>query len=171
MKLAGFELVSLPFAEHKMPGKDDPKIGTPVFPRFIDGKAPKSKTFRLMPTDVERRQALADYITSKDDPWFAGAFANRIWGELMGQSFYQPIDDMGPKKEAVMPEVLARVAASFRGSDYDIKGLFRAVMNSQAYQRRIRPGESDHLLFAASSPTRLAPPTRSGKCWSTSWAP
>ena len=156
MKLAGQELVSLPFAEHKMPGKDDPKKGTPVSPRFIDGKAPKSKSFRLTPTDMERRQALAEYITSRDDPWFAGAFANRIWGELMGQSFYMPIDDMGPQKDAVMPEVLARVAAAFRGSDYDIKGLFRAILNSQTYQRRIRPGEFDHLLFAASNPTRLS---------------
>ena len=108
-----------------MPGKDDPKKGTPVSPRFIDGKAPKSKSFRLTPTDMDRRQALAEYITSRDDPWFAGAFVNRIWGELMGQSFYMPIDDMGPQKDAVMPEVLARVAAAFRGSDYNIKGLFR----------------------------------------------
>src|SRR5204863_186608 len=84
-------------------------------------------------------------------------FVNRIWGELMGQSFYQPIDDMGPQKEAVMPEVLVRVAAAFRGTDYDIKGLFRDIMNSQTYQRQIRPGETsdDHLLFAANNPTRM----------------
>jgi hypothetical protein len=156
MKFAGQELVSLPFAEHRMPGKDDPKKGTPVAPKFIDGKVPK--TVRFSPTDTERRQALADFITSKDDPWFAGAFVNRIWGELMGQSFYQPIDDMGPQKDAVMPMVLARIAGAFRGSDYDIKRLFRDITNSQTYQRQIRPGEAgaDHLLFAASNPTRMS---------------
>src|SRR5262249_23026162 len=60
-------------------------------------------------------------------------------------------------KEAVLPTVLPRLAGAFRGSNYDIKGLFRAVLNSETYQRQLRPGETtdDHLLFAASYPTRL----------------
>jgi hypothetical protein len=80
-----------------------------------------------------------------------------MWGELMGQAFYQPIDDLGPEKEAMMPEVLARVAGAFRGSDYDVKGLFRDLANSETYQRQTRPGESpdQHLLFAARNMARL----------------
>jgi hypothetical protein len=76
----------------------------------------------------------------------------------MGQSFYQPVDDLGPEKEAVLPTVLARVAAGFRGSHFDIKALFRVIMNSETYQRQLRPGEpaDDHLLFAAAYPTRLS---------------
>jgi hypothetical protein len=151
-RLVGFSLVSLPFGEYQMPGKDNPKKKTMTQPRFLDGKA---AGFRL--TDVQRRKSLADAITSKDNPWFAAAFVNRIWGELMGQSFYQPVDDLGPEKEAVFPTVLARVAGSFRGSNYDVKALFRAVLNSEAYQRQIRPGESpdEHLMFASVYPTRL----------------
>ncbi|MCI0378406.1 MAG: DUF1549 and DUF1553 domain-containing protein [Gemmataceae bacterium] len=187
-RIVGQDLVSTPFGEHRMPDKDDAKKGSSVTPRFIDGKAPKAAKAGPTPapklakegfpkkgafpkgpfpkggfgagglTDDERRKALADYIVSKDNPWFAGAFVNRIWGELMGQAFYQPIDDMGPQKEAYMPEVLARVAASFRGSDYDIKSLFRELLNTEVYQRQIRPGESsgDHLLFASANPTRMS---------------
>ena len=158
MRFVGEELKSAPFAEHRMPDKEDPKKGTVMSPRFIDGKKPSvvATTFRGL-SDLDRRKALAEQIVSKDDPWFAGAFVNRIWGELMGQAFYQPIDDLGPEKEAFMPDVVARVAGSFRGSDYDIKGLFRAVMNSDTYQRQIRPGESpdQHLLFAAHHLARL----------------
>ncbi len=155
-KFVGEEVKSANFQEHRMPDKNDPKKGTMMSPRFIDGKAPKSTGFRDL-NDVERRKALAEQIVSKEDPWFAGAFVNRMWGELMGQAFYQPIDDLGPEKEAFMPEVLARVAGSFRGSDYDIKGLFRAIMTSDTYQRQIRPGESpdQHLLFAAHNMSRL----------------
>src|SRR5262249_32347875 len=107
--------------------------------------------------DKERRRALADFVTSRDNYWFAGAYVNRLWGELMGQSFYQPMDDMGPQKEAYLPTVLPRLAAAFRGSDYDIKDLFRTILNSETYQRQIRLGESSdqHMLFAASYPTRL----------------
>ena len=157
MRFLGSEIMSRGFAEHRMPDKEDPKKGTAMSPQFIDGKAPpKAATFRGL-TDLDRRKSLAEAIVSKSDPWFAGAFVNRLWGELMGQAFYQPIDDMGPEKEAFMPEVLARVAGSFRGGDYDIKALFRTLLNSETYQRQIRPGESpdQHLLFAAHSMSRL----------------
>jgi hypothetical protein len=151
-KIVGVKLISSPFGEYQMPGQDNPKKKTAVQPRFLDGKAPAARL-----NDPQRRKALADVVTSKDNPWFAAAFVNRMWGELMGQSFYQPIDDMGPQKEAVFPTVLARVAGSFRGSDYDIKALLRAVLNSETYQRQIRPGEApdDHLLFASVYPSRL----------------
>ena len=75
----------------------------------------------------------------------------------MGQSFYTPVDDLGPKKEAVFPTVITRLAASFRATDYDMKELFRTVMNTETYQRQIRPGDStdEHLHFAAAYPKRL----------------
>src|SRR5262249_2613561 len=155
-------------------GKTDPKKTTTMQPKFIDGKgpaggkdgpaapprgfAPKKGGFGGFGgrpgglTDQVRRKSLAESVVSTDNPWFAGAFTNRLWGELMGQAFYMPIDDMGPEKDAYMPVVLARVSASFRGSDYDIKSLYRTIMNSETYQRQVRPGESaaeDHLLFAA----------------------
>jgi hypothetical protein len=150
-KLVGLELISLPKFEYRMPGKDDPRQGTTMQPRFLTGKAPGAGL-----SDLERRRSLADSVVDKNNPWFAAAYVNRIWGELMGQSFYQPVDDLGPQKEAVLPNVLARVAGAFRGSDYDTKALFRAVLNSKMYQRQIRPGEADdHLLFAAAYPARM----------------
>jgi hypothetical protein len=151
-RFAGFELFSRPRGEYRMPDKDDPRNGAVVQPRFLTGETPGNNL-----TDMERRQALADSIVNKKNYWFAAAFVNRIWGELMGQSFYQPVDDLGPQKDAVLPRVMTRLAGAFQGSDYDIKGVFRVILNSQAYQRQIRLGESadEHLLFAASYPTRL----------------
>jgi hypothetical protein len=151
-RFIGLELVSLPFAEHRMPSKTDPRQGTVMSPRFLDGKAPRRAN-----TDLERRQALADQVVSKENYWFAGAYVNRMWGELMGQSFYTPVDDMGPQKEVVFGAVLTRLAASFRATDYDMKALLRTIANTETYQRQIRLGEStsEHLHFAAAYPTRL----------------
>jgi hypothetical protein len=178
-KFVGVQLASRP-GEHRMPDRDDPKMGTAMNPKFLDGKAPAdadpvpSTRGPIGPagfpkggfgkgassggmSDAARRKALADQITSKDNPWFAGAFVNRMWGEFMGQAFYTPIDDMGPQKDAMMPVVLARVAGSFRGNDYDIKQIYRDILNSDTYQRQIRPGESgdEHLLFATRNPVRM----------------
>ncbi|HEY1377760.1 MAG TPA: DUF1549 domain-containing protein [Gemmataceae bacterium] len=146
------ELSPVPFGEHRQPDKNDPTTGTTVLPRFLDGKS--------LPAglgDKQRRTALADKVTGPENFWFAAAFVNRTWGELMGQAFCQPVDDMGPGKDVVMPAVLKRLAASFRASDYDVKQLIRTICNSEAYQRQIRPGVTtdEHLHFAAAYPTRL----------------
>jgi hypothetical protein len=151
-RFTGLKLISLPFAEHQLPGKEDPKKGKVVHPTFLDGKSPGQRL-----SDDKRRKALAEAIISRDNPWFAAAFVNRTWGVLLGQSFYQPIDDLGPMKEAMMPGVIARVAGAFRGGDYDIKQLFRDVMTTEAYQREIRKADSpeEHLLFAGHNPVRM----------------
>ena len=149
-QIKGIELVSRPFGEHKMPDRDNPRNGKTMQPKFLDGS---SLSFRS--NDSQRRQALADAIT-KNNYYFSAAFVNRMWGELMGQAFCQPIDDMGPGKTPVMPAVLARVSAGFKGSGYDIKALLRSICKSDMYQRQIRPGESsEHLQFAGIYPTRL----------------
>jgi hypothetical protein len=124
----GIELMSLPRGEHQMPSKEDPKKNLETQPRFLDGQSPGTYL-----SDRQRRKALADAITDKGNYWFAGAYVNRLWGELMGQAFYQPIDDMGPKKEAVFPGVLTRLTGAFRGTNYDIKEMFRVVLNSEMY--------------------------------------
>jgi hypothetical protein len=151
-KVVGFTLVTLPRGEHRLPDRDNPKKGGVVHPRFLDGKSPGVRL-----GDAARRRALANAVTGPDNPWFAAAYVNRIWGALMGQAFYQPVDDMGLQRDAVFPRVLPRLAAAFRGSGYDTKAFFRAVLNSRAYQRQARLGDAadQHLLFAAVYPTRL----------------
>lgn len=149
---AEIALIGLPFGEHKMPDKDDPKKGTTVSPQFLNGK-----TLTRSASDKVRREALADEIV-RDNFWFAAAFVNRTWGEMMGQAFSQPVDDLGPGRDVFLPGVLTRLAASFHGSQYDIKQLLRLICNSETYQRQIRPGSEStdsHKRFAASSPTRL----------------
>jgi Protein of unknown function (DUF1549)/Protein of unknown function (DUF1553) len=153
MRLVGIDMSAAGRqAEHRIPDKNNPRTGTPVNPRFLDGTAPGRGL-----SDKERRNSLAASITSKNNPWFAAAFVNRIWGELLGQSFYTPIDDLGPQKEAVFSAVLTRLAGAFRGSDYNVKDLYRVILNSETYQRQSRGSDNsgDHMQFAASYPTRL----------------
>ncbi len=139
--------------EYRMPAKDGARTpGAVVHPKSLDGKTPGRNL-----SDEARRKALADSITSKDNQWYAAAYANRVWGVLLGQPFYSQVDDLGPQREAVHGAVLARLAGSFAGTDYDMKEFIRTVMNTEAYQRQSRVGSSrgEHNLFAHSYPTRL----------------
>ena len=66
-------------------------------------------------TDLERRETLALWMTASGDRWFAKAFVNRLWSELVGHGFYEPVDDMGPDREPFRP-------ASVRGLDVGLHG-------------------------------------------------
>ena len=81
--------------EHFMPDLENPTAeGTlmePVF--FLTGQKLPVGT-----SDEDRRKTLGDWITSAENPWFARAFVNRVWGELVGVGFYEPIDDLGPDR-------------------------------------------------------------------------
>lgn len=151
-KLAGVQLVTLPDREHKVASLADPEVTSLAHPRFLDGETPGAHL-----SDRQRRQALAENIVDKQNHWFAAAYVNRVWGELMGQSFYQHVDDLGPMKEVIFPEVLTALTGSFQASDYDIKTLFRTILNTDAYQRQLGPERSEQssVPFAAAATSRL----------------
>lgn len=142
------------FPEHFMPDLQNPQSqGLKVDPAFfVNHEAPGTGL-----GDMERRQTLARYLTAKDNPWFARAFVNRIWGELLGEGFYMPIDDIGPERAATYPAALDTLAAGFTANGYDIRWLFRAIANSETYQRQIRPRDPSQANppFASAMPVRL----------------
>jgi hypothetical protein len=107
-------------------------------------------------TDQDRRQSLARYVTAPTNPWFAKAFVNRIWGQLVGEGFYMPIDDIGPERTARHPAALDALSSGFTASGYDIAWLFRAIASTETYQRQIRPRDPQQSLpFASATPSRL----------------
>ncbi len=55
-------------------------------PKFLGGAAPK--------VDKDRREVLADWITSPDNPFFATSIANRVWAHFMGVGIVSPVDDI-----------------------------------------------------------------------------
>ena len=142
-------------AEHYMPDLNDPQSkGTLMEPAFfLDKSKLKAGT-----DDLDRREALAEHITAKDNPWFAKAFVNRVWAEMLGEGFFTPIDDMGPLREAQYGEVLNALARGFTAQNYDVKWLYRTIALTDAYQRQLAGSEGTSLngpAFAAAAPTRL----------------
>ena len=139
--------------EHRMPDLDDPASqGTetqPVF--FLNGsKLP------LGTLDSTRRMSLAQWITSPENPWFAKAFVNRVWAELVGEGFCEPVDDMGPDRDSAAPGTHDRLASAFIESNFDVKWLYRTILATEMYQRASRSRrEFGDVPFAANCPQRL----------------
>jgi hypothetical protein len=90
------------------------------------------------------RQAMAAWMTTKDNPYFARAFVNRMWGHFLGRGFTDPVDDMRASNPPAMEPLLAKLAEDFALHGYDVKRLVRTIALTEAYQ--IEPGapsESD----------------------------
>ena len=119
--------------EHFMPDLANPeaagKLMQPVF--FLGDRSPGE-----LVDDAERRGALAEFFTTPENPWFARAFVNRIWAELLGRGFVEPVDDMGPEREVEMGEALDLLADGFTRSGYRPRWLFRTLAATQAFQRQ-----------------------------------
>ena len=139
---------------YAMPDLQDPKKQIPVEPKFFlasDLEVPKTLTAQ------RRRELAASLVASQDNPWFARAFVNRAWASMMGEGFYDPVDDLGPARDPQAPEVIEALADAFSESGYDVRWLFGAIANTEAYQRQFRSSRSEagQTAFAANCPSRL----------------
>ena len=88
------------------------------------------------PTELD---ALAVWLTSKENPLFARTQANRIWFHLMGRGLVDPIDDFRGTNPASHPALLDSLTAELVRSGFDLRHVIRRVMASRAYQASYVP--------------------------------
>ncbi len=84
------------------------------------------------------RRALAEWMTSPRNPWFAKAIVNRMWGHFLGRGFVEPVDDMSTINMPAAPEVLDALTNELIDSGFDLHHLMRLICTSSAYQRSAR---------------------------------
>ena len=113
----------------------NPTTMKPIEPKLLDG--PELK----IPPDEDPRHKLVDWMAQPDNPFFARALANRMWGHLMGRGLVDPIDDMRETNPPSNPELLDALARDFTKSKFDVKHLLRAICNSRTYQLSSEPNE------------------------------
>ena len=133
-------------------GATNPKTKQSVKPAGL-GVAPVE-----LPPEEDPRLALADWLTSKDNPFFAKSLVNRYWKHLMGRGLVEPEDDMRETNPPTNPALLDGLAAHFVKSGYDLKDLLRTVCRSSVYQLDSTPNGHngiDRQYFSRYTPKRL----------------
>lgn len=122
--------------------------------KFFQGEEPK------LSANEPYRPVLARWLTAVDNPFFARAMVNRMWGQLFGRGFVNPVDNMHEDNPASHPELLKDLADQFAANDFDLKYLIRAICNSQTYQRSSKPAagnNQDTTLFSHMAVKPLSP--------------
>jgi len=124
----------------------------PAAPRLLDGKAP------VLKPGEDPRRALADWITSADNPYFARATANWVWAQFFGKGIADPPDDLSRSNPPVHPELLDALARHLVAHKFDLRDLIRTVATSEAYglSSGTVPGNAaDNRLFSHQMPRPL----------------
>ncbi len=90
-----------------------------------------------LPTDysTDRRSALADWVTSPQNPFFSHEIVNRIWKHFMGRGFIEAVDDMKATNPPSNGPLFDALSSDFAAHGFDVKRLMREIVCSDSYQR------------------------------------
>ena len=129
-----------------------PRTGKPQPPAPLDGQAIESDS----PED--RREALAEWLTAPENPYFTRSIANRVWANFFGRGIVEPVDDLRVSNPASNEPLLEAISAHLVENRYDLKALMRLILQSETYQRTSAPlpeNMGDQKYYSRYYPRRL----------------
>ena len=94
---------------------------------------PDETTIPLAP-DRDPREVFTNWLIDARNPWFARNIVNRIWYWLQGRGIIHEPDDIRPENPPSNPELLAYLEKELVSARYDLKHIYRLILNSQTYQ-------------------------------------
>ncbi|MCA9039704.1 MAG: DUF1549 domain-containing protein, partial [Planctomycetaceae bacterium] len=105
-----------------------PRTGEEVMPR------PLGSEQNVNSDDIDRREVMADWLTSHSNEWFAQNVVNRVWAHFLGRGIIEPVDDIRSTNPPTNPELLAALTKYFIEHDYDLHQLIQLITRSRTYQ-------------------------------------
>ena len=119
----GVAQVSLPALTNCMPGEA-------LFPNGARVK---------LPSDRDPREVFADWLITPKNPWFTRSIVNRVWAWLVGRGIIFEADDIRDDNPPSNPALLACLEKDMVSGHYNLKTLYRLILNSQTYQLSSMP--------------------------------
>jgi hypothetical protein len=129
-----------------------PLTNRPRPPQPLDGTAISLDDPR------DRREALADWLTSPENPYFSRSIVNRVWANFLGRGLVEAVDDMRKTNPPSNERLLTALADHLAKNRFDLKALMRTILQSQTYQRSSRPvpgNETEKRFYSRYYPRRM----------------
>jgi hypothetical protein len=114
-----------------------PRTGAVIQPHALGVPAPAQAPA------ADRRQVLADWLTTPQNPWFARNLANRTWAHFFGRGLIDPVDDVRDTNPPSNPELLDALARHVVDTHFDLKQLVRTITGSRTYQLASKPNTTN----------------------------
>ena len=106
----------------------------------------------------DRLEAVADWLTAKENPFFAMAISNRLWSYFFGRGIIDPVDDIRSSNPATNAPLLQALTEDLKEHHFDLQYLIRTIVNSRTYQLSFRANNwnvDDDTFFSHATPRRL----------------
>ena len=104
-----------------------PLTGQVLEPRPLFDEAPP------IDPEADPRDALAAWVTSPENAYFAQVMVNRIWNDLMGRGLVMPVDDLRATNPPSNGPLLEALANDFRDKQFNLKEVIRSITTSYVY--------------------------------------
>ena len=111
----------------------DPTPAGPLNTVLPDGKAAAIKSYE------DPRAIFAKWLIIAENKWFSRNVVNRVWSWVFGRGIIHEPDDIRADNPAVYPEVLAYLEKELVKSGYDLRHIYRLILNSRTYQQSSIP--------------------------------
>lgn len=108
---------------------------------------PDGETIRVGPNQ-DPRTLFADWLLSDGNQWLCRAIVNRTWAWLFGRGIIHERDDIRPNNPPSLPAVLTFLENELVRCDYDLRHIYRLILNSSIYQQASVPRTEDPLNAA-----------------------
>ncbi len=165
--------------------KEDPKFkgkriggtavegATPLVEIIADAKSGEEKHLRtgqvakptlpyrhkdLAPPTAPRRVQLAHWVVSKDNPYFARSYVNRLWSYLLGVGIIEPIDDIRAGNPPTNPALLDALTDDFVKSGFNVQHMIKTICKSRVYQQSVQTNKfnrDDEINYSHALARRL----------------
>jgi hypothetical protein len=129
-----------------------PLTGRPQLPRPLGGQTLAAGFAG------DRREALVDWLTGPENPYFSRAIVNRVWANFFGVGLVEAVDDIRETNPASNEELFSAAAKWLREHRYDLRALMREILQSETYQRSSVPlagNKEDSRFYSRYYPRRL----------------
>ena len=111
-------------------------LGSAIHPNTGEAAQMKIPGEEFLPAaTTDGREAFANWLTARDNPYFAKATVNRLWKSLMGRGLVEPADDFRSTNPATHPVLLNKLAEDFIEHGYDLRHTLKLIAMSATYAR------------------------------------
>jgi hypothetical protein len=116
---------------------NDGKPGEVVEPKTFFGKSVNNVS------PEERRKVFADWITSRENPYFTKVIVNRLWAEVFGRGIVEPLDDWSETTTVSHPKLIDYLCKVMVATDYDVKQFMRVLYHTRLFESAVAAQEAE----------------------------
>jgi hypothetical protein len=118
----------------------DPSLATNA--ALFSAVFPDGRKVQLQP-GIDPREVFADWLVNPRNLWFTQNIVNRAWSWFLGRGIIHEPDDIRDDNPPSNPELLRFLERELIKSNYDLRHLFKIILESRTYQLASIPRSTD----------------------------